>query len=870
MTDESSRPWPILERPRLESDLRDALGAGGVYLIGEAGSGKTVLALRAIDALGARVLHLRGTALAAEIPYGAFQAVLSELDDAELSNPLSVVRALRGILEARFGAEPVVLLADNAQQIDDASAHVLALLAEAGSAKLLIAGTNVLDGPRAFAELWRDKLVRTIEVPPFAIDEVARVATAYLGAPIVLSAINLAREITGGNPLYLRYLLREWLESGSLELHEGVWALAQPGELSSPRFSDLVAAQLGRWTGSRREALEFVALTEELPISLLLQLIDGDDLDALERAGVVLVDGDAAPTARIRNRFVAQIIRQGIPFGRRRALRERVLATGVEPEAGTAEQRLAFVVWTIECGVTPDPEFAARAAETALELYDPALALRIAATVPPGPSFARASVARSVALRYLGLRDHAAQALGGIDADQRTRLEPAVVVALAVEEAAVYSGLEGRADDALAALAAARLAVRSADPAEPAPLVAALDVAEFEVLLTLGRHRELLEPLGEAYRRGPETGVARWAAASAMFAETLAITGRQQEALRILAELAPYAEDPAIDRASAVVVRASTFGCLLKCGLWRDALGLGDPATTAGRESLITGSVLDTVVGTVHLYSGRTGAALPVLLAAHSQARVRDLFLSRGQIVAALAWTSALLGDSDAARRYLDAYGSGHYAPFTSAVSAELCAYSARLQLGDPLEAQVLSRARDHLDSGHAMEGVLLLAALARRGSAEAIELLRSGPIEQPGPLAVAITDYADGIAAGDAELLLRAAELLAHLGNDGFAIEAALAASAVPGADRAVVKQAQRLVQDCRKNLGSAAPASVPDRLSAREQEVAELAARRLTNQEIADRLHLSVRTVESYLQSAFGKLGINSRADLPDLLTA
>ena len=82
--------------------------------------------------------------------------------------------------------------------------------------------------------------------------------------------------------------------------------------------------------------------------------------------------------------------------------------------------------------------------------------------------------------------------------------------------------------------------------------------------------------------------------------------------------------------------------------------------------------------------------------------------------------------------------------------------------------------------------------------------------------------------------------------------------------------REAQRLAQDSRRNLGEASTASAPERLSTREQEVAELAARRLSNQEIADRLHLSVRTVESYLQSAFGKLGINSRADLPDLLSA
>src|SRR5204863_8177001 len=100
-------------------------------------------------------------------------------------------------------------------------------------------------------------------------------------------------------------------------------------------------------------------------------------------------------------------------------------------------------------------------------------------------------------------------------------------------------------------------------------------------------------------------------------------------------------------------------------------------------------------------------------------------------------------------------------------------------------EAQALERARHHLADGHAMDAVLLLSSLARHGSTEAIEALRAGPIEQPGPLVVAITDYADGTATGDAGLLLRAAELLAHPGNDGFAAEAAAAAAAIPGAER-------------------------------------------------------------------------------------
>ncbi|MEU7702177.1 helix-turn-helix transcriptional regulator, partial [Streptomyces sp. NPDC039028] len=63
----------------------------------------------------------------------------------------------------------------------------------------------------------------------------------------------------------------------------------------------------------------------------------------------------------------------------------------------------------------------------------------------------------------------------------------------------------------------------------------------------------------------------------------------------------------------------------------------------------------------------------------------------------------------------------------------------------------------------------------------------------------------------------------------------------------------------------------SAPPRLAsltAREREVAGLAAEGLTNQEIATRLYLSPRTVETHLSRVFRKAEVSTRAALAALM--
>jgi len=58
------------------------------------------------------------------------------------------------------------------------------------------------------------------------------------------------------------------------------------------------------------------------------------------------------------------------------------------------------------------------------------------------------------------------------------------------------------------------------------------------------------------------------------------------------------------------------------------------------------------------------------------------------------------------------------------------------------------------------------------------------------------------------------------------------------------------------------------PVALTKREREVAVLAASGITSKDIADRLFVSVRTVDNHLGRVYDKLGISSRAELAEIM--
>jgi DNA-binding NarL/FixJ family response regulator len=122
---------------------------------------------------------------------------------------------------------------------------------------------------------------------------------------------------------------------------------------------------------------------------------------------------------------------------------------------------------------------------------------------------------------------------------------------------------------------------------------------------------------------------------------------------------------------------------------------------------------------------------------------------------------------------------------------------------------------------------------------------------------------------------LVAAAEAFAALGADLIAAEVYASAARLWHADgdgRAAARATARSGELAALCEGARTPGLLPPEavgpLSPREREIALLAARGVPSKEIAEKLYLSVRTVNNHLQSVYSKLGVSARAELAEAL--
>ena len=140
------------------------------------------------------------------------------------------------------------------------------------------------------------------------------------------------------------------------------------------------------------------------------------------------------------------------------------------------------------------------------------------------------------------------------------------------------------------------------------------------------------------------------------------------------------------------------------------------------------------------------------------------------------------------------------------------------------------------------------------------IEATRQIKTEAPKVAVLILTVYDDD----EYVFALLEAGAAGYLLKDVRARDLVAAIRSVHGGDSVLHPAVARKVVDRFARRGSRAAAErVVERLSDREMEVLKLAARGLSNKDIAQELVISIRTVQGHLHNIFGKMHVGSRTE-------
>ncbi len=861
--------WPLAGR---EDDIARALAAidgegAGIVLVGAAGVGKSRLAEEIAERLGAdgrHVARLAGSAAASSLPFAAAAPLLpSDVADSGLPALLSFRRALAEEADGRR----VVLVVDDAHLLDEASATLVYQLAAAGEADVLATQRSETVAPDVVERLWWDGLVRRVEVAPLDRAHAEEMAAAIAGRGLDATTAERVWSLSAGNPLFLRELVLAERDdaraSGAAPPAERPVAPAD----EVPHLTDLVQRRLDGLTPAARDLLRAVAFGEPVGAGELDHLATSATLVELERAGLVAADDDERRlTVRVVHPFYGEVLRAETPPEQRRQILYQ-LADGLR---ATGARRRGDVVrlasWSAESGLEIDPAVLARGAHIARFSGDMELAERLAlAAWTRDRSFATGEVLADV-LYQSG--DGTATLAHCREWRELARSdgERAVVAMLVAVTDYWFAGDAEAADRALDEAEAMEpsewteeaVCVRAtlrAFSGEPDPAVALarplLDRPPGRVhiqaaLATSQALRSLLQPV--AALAIVDSGVEVYAA---LGEQGLLIGERELGAARIadLVDAGRFAEAETF--AEEVARRAEATG-----------------------EASRTGHTLLSE-GWLRLQQGRTSAAVDALTASARSFELLGHWGMRRWAQGALALAHAQRGEAEAARAVLaDADTAARHPAkvFDSAVHRAR-AWLAWLDDDHDGAHRHLREGADALGATGDRSGeVACLHDLARLGRPDEVRDRLAARIDvADGDLYPLLRDHVVALCDRSPDALGAVAERFAGIGAWLLASEAAHAAdeaaraagSARDGAAWALRGEQWRARCDEVRSPGLVA-ASAPAPLTRREREVAELAADGLPRKELAERLYVGIRTVDSHLVRIYAKLGVRSRGEL------
>ncbi|MXP22105.1 AAA family ATPase [Gordonia sp. HNM0687] len=850
--------WQLLGRPSEHQAILSALTdeGGGVVLVGPPGVGKTTAARAVTDSLHAPVHWAACTESSRAIPLGAF-APWVRLSPRISRDPIAALVSAR---EAMVAEADTVIGVDDAHQLDQLSATLLHQITIEHSARIVATARIGETVPDAVTTLWKDGYLTRIELEPLTKDQCTELVEMVLGGTLEGLSADVIWESSGGNPLFLRNMVEGALEAGTLSEINDVWQLRGPTAVPSG-LAALIDDRLDRAGEAVIDALKLLALYEPLDLDTIVELAGEQAVDAAEVQGLIRITRDGETVnARFSHPVYGDVIRLRIGTMAGRTLRSRIVAVLRDRPIASAADRIRLARLCVDGDQDIDVKLLISAAKDAVALTNLPLGERLARAAQDRGGGVAAAELLSRALLWQGRIAESDGVLAAYDPDDLDELQ---LVQWGVPR---MSGLFWSLGDVTQST---RLLHLMRDRVDHPALRLVVDAAGAAMAVHENRIDDGIEA-AEKVLNDPESP--SQAIDFAAFAAGLAmpVAGRGFDFEPIAARCRP--EQKATDGMIKVMIRYGDVLALTTVG----DLDQAHRRATEYAEFFSSGqfvgwAIAKIMVGLVATYRGafREGAmAIEQALAAlNAESSLPWRLPARLILVRAYA----ALGEVDKAQQVIED-AEEHSGP--------------HLRLHEP--QRILSRAWIAASAGsprHAVElcyesadmasssGQLAVCAEALHHAARFGDRGVAGRLDEirrfvQGPVVDLYAQHAAAVADAEPAALCAVSEPFERIGLTLSAADAA--AQAVPLYDRAGRRRecaessarAARLAARCDGATTPALRAAArPLPVTAREREITALVAQGLSNREIAERLTVSIRTVEGHIYRACIKLDVADR---------